>query len=181
MWFVYVLVVASAALLVGCATPAGSVTVSLGPDADADLTYDELFLQIAERVPTFAGLYMDGEEYVIRVTDGRLESAEAARRAAVDVLDHPELSAATIRSEVASYSWSQLFGWYQELTSVLSMDGVVLTDIDEANNAIVIGVSDIGRHGSQVSDLARSREIPAGAIQIVESEPIRQLPLYEER
>lgn len=169
------------ALLAGCASSPSAAGIALDPDGRTELTYDEQFMEIAGRVPAFAGLYVDGDVYVIKVTDGSQDTAESARRAAADILDHPELATGQIRPEAATYSWRQLFTWYQDFNEVLSWEGVVLTDIDEMGNAIEIAVSDLDRYGPRVRSLADANHIPTDALRVIESEPIRQVPLIEER
>ncbi len=64
------------ALVAGGPHPTGSVRTGQLPGGDQhELTYDEQLGAVAEQVPSFAGLYVDGETYVIKVTDGRHESA----------------------------------------------------------------------------------------------------------
>ncbi|HEX2027901.1 MAG TPA: hypothetical protein VHF25_07875 [Nitriliruptorales bacterium] len=99
---------------------------------------------------------------------------------AVEVLDDHQLATAEIRPQAATYSWQQLFAWYKAINDVMSRD-VVLTDIDELNNVIVVGVSDLGRHGADVQPMADAQEIPDDALLVIETEPVRQVPLIEER
>lgn len=134
-------------------------------------------MEIAERAPAFAGLYADDDMYVIKVTDGSRDSAEVARDAAAQILDHPELATAEIRAETADYSWRQLFTWYQALSDVLSVDGVVFTDINEAGNVIEVGVSNLDRYGPRVRSLGEAQNIPEDALRVIETEPITPIAL----
>lgn len=168
-------------LVTGCASQPSSVSIDSAasdgnhpaddsaPTESWDMTVDEQFRQIAEEVPAFAGLLLDGSVYVFKVTDGRQDTAEAARAVAVDILDIPELATARIRAEPASYSWAQLFEWYQRMTDVLAVEGVVMTDIDERANLIVIGVLDEDAHAQQVRDWTDSVGIPQEAVDVIET------------
>lgn len=150
------------------------------PPVAAHLTYDEQLATIAEQVPSFAGLYVDGDTYVIKATDGTLASAQTARRRAADILDRPELAAARIRAEPAEFSWTQLMRWYQAISKrVWEVADVTSTDIDEKHNIIRIGVSNLDQHEPAVRALAEGHGVPTAALEVIEREAIK--PLMDER
>ncbi len=168
-------IAAAVALVAGGTQQPSSVGTGQPPIGDHhELTYDEQLGAVAEQVPSFAGLYVDGEVYVIKVTDGRLESAEAARRAAAQILNRPDLATAQIRPEPADFSWKQLLNWYQAISKrVWELADVTMTDIDEMHNIITIGVSNLERDEPAVRAVAEAEGVPAAALEVIEREPVR--------
>ncbi len=165
------------ALVAGGAQQARTAGADQAPRGDAhDLTYDEQLAAVAEQVPTFAGLYVDGDTYVIKVTDGKLESAEAARGPAAEILDRPDLATAEIRPEPAEFSWKQLMQWYQSISPrVWEVADVTTTDIDDKDNIITVGVSDLDRDERAVRAFAEAEGVPTAALEVIERQAVQPL------
>jgi hypothetical protein len=69
------------------------------------------------------------------------------------------------------YDFGQLSRWYSQMRPVLGMDGVVFTDIDEAQNRLKIGV-EADASVEQIQLALNQLEVPGEAVSIVVTEPI---------
>ena len=80
-----------------------------------------------------------------------------------------------MRVRKADFDWADLDRWFTQASAeVLSVPGVVLTDADEARNRVRIGVEHAAAAGQVRSVLARLG-VPASAVSVEVTEPIRQL------
>lgn len=135
--------------------PAAEASFQHGPvPPTAVWTFDDEMAATADRLPGFAGLYLDSSSrLVVRLTDpARFEEApgpveDLLRRV---VYRGPDLESvrgellAGMRVEPADYDFRELLTWYRSwlVPEVLGRPGVTLGDIDEVRNRIVIGVRD---------------------------------------
>jgi hypothetical protein len=99
----------------------------------------------------------------------------AARSLVGSALGADALPAAGVELRAADYGFAQLKRWHDELSPrVLALPGVVLTDIDERQNRLVIGV-ERAELSAQIEAELRQLGVPQAAARIVESEPVHQL------
>lgn len=153
----------------------------------AGLTLDEQLLDMAKRDPGFGGMFIDADgRLTMYVMESALEAQDGHSRLAamsVDAItsfrgnDQVAEAAATRRINVipAQYSFTSLYDWHQRLTSdVLSVPGVVLTDISESSNRVRVGVEnpDVG---ARVRRRLASLGVPQQAVTIELARPIRPL------
>ena len=111
--------------------------------------HDDVLDAIADRVPTFAGLYVDSTGIVVLLTDPATqhESVEATVRpvlAAAKVSGHFELSQASnapIRFEQGEFTFAQLRSWKRALYRHDVPRGTVLVGIDNRSNRLAVSVT----------------------------------------
>jgi len=136
----------------------------------------------AVSVPGYGGSYVDADRRtgdILRVHVWLTEPSEAAaakvRDAVVAACGH-QASKPDYVTHAADYTWTQLVSWHRSLGEVLSLPGVVLTDVDETRNRLVVGVNDRAKHGAAVEQAVAPFGIPRAAIIIETRSAIRQLP-----
>ena len=160
-------------------------------------SHDAYLVQLAQDVPGFGGLFYDESGrlnvYLLQDEDegaGKL-SLEARRdevqaaltaRLGPDVLARGSLgrnrSAGSqgLQSEVqvlaGQYDILELAQWRMKMTSVLSVPGVVLTDLAEGKNRLRIGLEP-GASASQVESELSKLGIPREAVLIEEVAPVK--------
>ena len=134
-------------------------------------TLDDLFAEIAARVPGFGGLFLGPNGTLhIHLFDGRL--ARAAQGAIETFFGRERLPSGSIQVLPGRYSFLQLKDWHERmLPEVLGLPGVILTDVDEAENRLRVGVETQERVGMVEARLA-GLGIPREAVLIEETEPI---------
>ncbi|MBI3951076.1 MAG: hypothetical protein HY314_11560 [Acidobacteria bacterium] len=175
LWFVAVLLI-----VVG-----GNVSVRSGVKAGdrgdalqslkAPETLDDQFASIAKQVPAFGGLFYDemGQLTMYLVeSEPNLQEAVDLAIEAFRKRDGRITSADLIRVLPGQYSFLQLKQWHDRLfVPVFSIQGVILTDVDEATNRLRIGVESL-EIADQVEEELAQLGIPREAVIIEETEPI---------
>lgn len=145
-----------------------------GP-SQANQTIDDLFAEVAARVPWFGGVYVDERAGTLNVQMVGRGRPEEAQRALVEVLGDPSLAQLDAVAVAADYPFSRLKAWFDVAApEVLAVDGVTTADIDEVANRLSFGVSDL-RHRSAVEDAVGEHGIPLEAVVIKEvpGEPVQ--------
>lgn len=137
---------------------------------------NELFADVAEQVPEFAGLYVsqDQETYIVNVTSSRPGLVDDLRAALIAVLG--ELRPGGFENitlvEGAKYGWLQLMEWYRPLSNnVFQLEGVTSSSIGTKDNRIHIGVIDPERHAPAVEAELDRLDIPREAVIIRQMGP----------
>jgi len=140
-------------------------------------TLDDHLARIAEQVPGFGGIFLD-ENGRIAVSLVQGEATTLSKReigaaiARALAWDEPRLRAGAIRLLLARYNFLQLKEWYDRLSpQVFEIEGVTLTDIDEARNRLRIGVED-EEAGRRVLAALAAAGIPREAVVVERVEPI---------
>lgn len=136
-------------------------------------TIDDIFTEIAEKVPGFGGAFFspDPSDHVLLVyftnpSQEKLDQlAEVVRRDYGDLLprtgEQPEVSAIQ-----GTYDYTQLRRWYDVArNATIDLDGLVSTDIQEANNRLEFGVDSPLAQNALASTL-RSLGIPDSAVSV---------------
>lgn len=167
------------------------------------LTLDEQFSQVTRELPGFGGVFYDKVgDLNVYMTQGALEAQaietqqEDVAKAlvsvfGVDILSRGKASRAGVvgvqalpKAEVkileGRFDFLELAAWYAKANSVLSLPGVVLTDIDEARNRLTIGVEDATVRRSVEKELSK-RGIPRSAVAVEVTEPFRPLLTLQDR
>jgi hypothetical protein len=150
----------------------GEVVPSESDEDDGRVeTLDDLLAEIAARVPGFGGLFLSSNGILhIHLFDGRL--ARAAQGAIETFFGRERLPSGSIQVLPGQYSFLQLKDWHERmLPEVLGLPGVILTDVDEAENRLRVGVEAQERVGVVEARLA-GLGIPREAVLIEETEPI---------
>lgn len=112
------------------------------------LTTDDLFLEVGERIPQFAGLYFDGDTPTILLTDTSAPVAEAARSEIRRVfsIDNDALQAARVLP--ADFTFKELQTARVVARALLSVPGVSRLGVDERRNRVSIAISDMAMRAS---------------------------------
>lgn len=114
--------------------------------------YEAQLAALAERVPGFAGLYMDGEELVLVQAgpNGPALSTSAFRSALLSVvrtsaISHIQslLQEHAARVEVAEYDFSELVRLKQEIGQAAKVESLVGYGIDHKLNRIVVDLANL--------------------------------------
>lgn len=136
----------------------------------------------AATVPGYGGSYVDADPSTSEITRVHVWLTEPNEAAAAKVRDAvvadcgPQTRKPDYVTHAADYTWTQLLSWHRSLGDVLSLPGVVLTDVDETRNRLVVGVNDRAKHGAAVEQTVARLGIPRAAVIIETRSAIRQLP-----
>lgn len=141
-------------------------------------TVDERYALIARDVPGFGGMYADetGTLNVYLVDPGQ----EGPARAAIASVMGRETAGRGLRVRRGTYGFAQLEGWRKKLPAVMAMEGVVLSDIDERQNRLRVGVASEAA-GQRVRELLGRLGIPEDAVVVDETDPIRRTATLRDR
>jgi hypothetical protein len=161
----------------------GSEEDQFPADEAREETLDDLLAEVARMVPEFGGVSIgpDGTLHIDvldpRMAGAALEAIEAVfgperfSQGSTQIL--PErLSQGGIKVLPGQYSFVQLKDWHERMMpEVLGLPGVILTDIDEGENRLRVGVEAQVLQGVVEAQLARGG-IPREAVIIEKTEPI---------
>jgi hypothetical protein len=146
-----------------------------GPSGAGVRTVDDQLAGVARRWPAFGGIFVDEERDVLYVYSwDQSAGAAAAAEEAVTALFGNDRPAGRIQVLPAQYRFHELKEWHDRLTpDVLTVPGVVMTDIDERSNRLTVGVESLEVKGA-VEDRLFQLVVPAEAVNIVETPPVVQ-------
>ena len=132
---------------------------------------DDLFVEVARRVPAFGGMFIGpGQALQVYLLDPAQRAA--AEEAIFAVFGRERLPQGGIQVLQGQYSFLQLKAWHDRQRVVtLAIPGVVRTSIAESKNRLQIGVSDLGAI-SQVERELENLVIPREAVNIIQAKPI---------
>lgn len=154
---------------------------SLG-GAVVDKTLDELFVDVGARVPGFAGTFVDGERLMILATNPSPAIAQAAKAALVDVMNDQSLASLEPVAVKAAHPFAQLKGWLDKVTpAVMGIPGVVLTDVDDVNNRLSIGVEKLALLRTVIESRLVALGVPREAVSIEETAPFHFQATVQDR
>ncbi len=150
------------------ATPdTGRPTPLVAPERGRGL--DSRFEALARDIPGFGGMFLD-EEGTPTVLLVDLKQEPGARAALREELRSRGLENAGLKVRQAKYDFRQLGQWREQASSVLSLPGVVSTDVDESSNRVRIGVRDVAAQRRVEAELSRLG-IPREAVEVEERLP----------
>jgi hypothetical protein len=139
-------------------------------------TLDDLFAEVARRVPAFGGLFIGPDKTLQMYLLDPAQKA-AAEEAIFAVFGRERFPEGEIRVLQGQYGFLQLKAWHDRQRVVtLAIPGVVRTSIAESKNQLKIGVSDLDVI-SQVERELANLGIPREAVDIVQAKPIE---LYQD-
>jgi hypothetical protein len=143
------------------------------------MTDDDRFAQLDQEFPGFAGFFVDDSQQRLMMRFARPIAAPRLRQVqerAAAVLDEPYLLKLAPEAVPAEFDFVELKRWYEPLAyQVMSLPGVVTSDIDERRNRIVIGVQSPASQATAVQQLIRRLDIPSDAVTIKQLAAIRAL------
>lgn len=160
------------ALVVAAAcADSGEPTGAARPESPAPRQQETLDQDaLAQRIPSFAGLYLDEEGAPVVALVGRAD-ADLASREITPALRSRGLESGELRVASARFTYRQLGAWHQAMNESLAEAGVVFTDLDEANNTVTVGVENPVA-GMVVRRMAERSGLPGEALQVRIVEPI---------
>jgi hypothetical protein len=137
-----------------------------------DPTPDQM--TVAAAVPGFGGYFID-EDGNPTVYLTNVAARPAAEAALAGFLADRGWTAADLRVRQGTHAYAQLDSWYRAArVSVFGVSGMILGDVDEANNRIRFGVANASA-AAAVQALVAAAGIPASAVMIEQRTPIQPL------
>jgi len=132
---------------------------------------DDLFLEVAWQVQGFGGMYTDesGALFVYLKDASRKANAERVIEA---VFGTGRVPLSGIQVLHGRYGFEELRDWHERLIDVLAIDGVSITDIDEANNRLTVGLERMELRAAVEDELARLG-VPLEAVHFEKAERIK--------
>lgn len=173
---VYQLLVLSILAVAACDTSKDTTGPARSPDepALARVAQDPTptLGTLADVIPSFGGLYINAAgQPTVLLTDGG--DGVVARRALTRFARELGVDPSEIQVQQAAFRFQQLNGWYERVwAQALEQPGAVYSDLDEANNRILIGVEH-AQAGNAVRGLAARLGVPAAAIEVRVVEPVK--------
>jgi hypothetical protein len=140
-------------------------------------TLDDLLTRLSDQIPGFGGLFLDERgQIVVYLVEGEVRTLSVREIGATIARalgwEEPRLLAGAVRLLPGRYTFRQLKEWHDQLfPHVFEIEGVALTDIDEARNRLRIGVEDEAAAEAVIQTLG-SLGVPREAILVEEVEPI---------
>lgn len=186
---IFALALFTAALIQACdVSPQGEDEES-GPEpiplsqVDTTNTIHDSFAEVAEQIPGFGGLFFDEEGnpnvYLLEPDPSRVDQVESTLRGVFgdDVLergDSPHRPVEDPQTELleGNFRMDNLLTWYDRIPQVFTVDEVVLTDLNERENRLTVGVTDLDV-SERIDSILTNLEIPREGVSIVKAEPPR--------
>jgi len=140
-------------------------------------TLDDLLTRLSDQIPGFGGLFLDDRgQIAVYLVEGEVRTLSVREIGATIARalgwEEPRLLAGAVRLLPGRYTFRQLKEWHDQLfPHVFEIEGVTLTDIDEARNRLRIGVEDEAAAEAVIQTLG-SLGVPREAILVEEVEPI---------
>ena len=133
---------------------------------------DDRLMAIAEKLPGFGGMFVDARTDTLYLYLTDAAHAAVTEEAIAEALDEDAPRTSNTRLLQATYSFAELNEAHKNMMpSVLGISGVVLTDIDEANNGLTVGVLD-SRVEAEVEKQLAALGIPREMVTIETTAPV---------
>ncbi|HET8622564.1 MAG TPA: hypothetical protein VFM14_03300, partial [Gemmatimonadales bacterium] len=170
---------------VGCSDTSGPVdpapppdNAALGPATAQQPAVDPVGL--ARGVRGFGGFFLDQEgRPTVYLTDPA--EADAAANALAPYLAARGLDRSLVQVRRADFDYARLESWFDDVSpEALTLPGAVFTDLDEASNRIRVGLAK-GAGAAELHRALAALHVPAEAVVVQETAPIRQLATLQER
>ena len=138
-------------------------------------TLDGKFTEVASQIPSFGGMYYDENGQLTfclkEVQNEEVEYVKQQVKAAF--ADDPRLSeVGDVNVVPCKYNFMELNEWYSRMNNILSIPGVVMTDIDEVKNRLRIGIEN-QEIKDEVEDKLIEMGIPLEVVIIEVTGPIK--------
>jgi len=143
---------------------------------------DAEFVQVAQEVPGFGGMFYDEAGNLnVYMTRGHIQAAQESELKAnlarsIRARGRDVSTAHQMIIREGEFDFLQLAGWSERALPVLSVPGVVFTDIDESQNKLVVGIES-GTSLTHVEAALKMLDIPGEVVAFEITEPI--VPLSE--
>ncbi len=142
-------------------------------------TSDDRFAAVARQVPGFGGMFYDQDGTLQVYMLGQKGPANEAFTASLDDVITREigrgerLSGRGLEILEGQYDFQDLHRWQQQISpDVLTLPGVVFTDIDEATNRLRIGIADSPGMTESLEVSLSKLGVPRDAVLISETKPV---------
>ncbi len=153
--------------------PASAALAQTGGPPDPEIseykTHDDLLLEIGQLVPEFGGKYVsvDGDTLHVHVLAGQEDVLDAEEvKQAIESVHLSFTDGREVSLIPAQFTMTQLHGWYTLMQdSVWAIPEVTMTDLQEAENRIDIGVHDLNAR-ERVEAAVTALDIPSEAVAI---------------
>ncbi len=136
---------------------------------------DETFIDIDSKVPGFGGMYVDGNQMKVYLTD--ISKKEKAIKEISSIKKIPEGGVQVIQGK---YRFSDLKMWKDDAGILFDIPGLVYIDADEVSNRLSIGVDNIDL-STEVEQRLIQAGIPKDAIVVVKTDPIEYKYTLQDR
>ena len=158
-------------LAVNAAVLAISAQPSTCREARSD-TLDDRFARVAEKVPAFGGLYVGPARSVfIVLTDTSPSIVRSARAAITEVFGRDRIANSVLNPVKGQYGFLRLRRMHDNAQPLLSLVGVLFSDIDERTNRLRIGVESAAVR-EKVEKMLGPLGIPTAAVDIEVTQPM---------
>lgn len=135
--------------------------------------------EVATVVPAFAGYFLDAGRPTVYLTDPG--QRPAAEEALASWLSSRGFTASDLAVREARYDWTQLSAWYeQSWAAALSVEGAVLSDLDEGNNRLRFGGADASAVSAMAAAVAGAG-VPSDAYVAEQVSPIEPRQTLRDR
>jgi hypothetical protein len=144
------------------------------PENRLPQTLDDQFSAVAKQVPQFGGMFLSGNQATLQVylTDVSPETIAAVQKAIANTFGSAVIPKNGMQARRGRFGFEQLRDWYKAMAGPVSRTpGVTMTDIDEANNRLSIGLDKNSSRARVLTQLAKMN-IPANAVAFVVTGPI---------
>jgi hypothetical protein len=177
------MLVGGAVLLAACqdvSEPTGLAPAPQAARVAADSRMAVEQARIGAELPAFGGMYLDeAGRPTVYVTD--LKQTERVRSRLGEIARENGVSPEEIRFAAAQFSYAQLNDAFTRAThAAMPLAGSVFTDLDEAQNRVVVGVDNPGRINGVRQALARAG-LAAGSYDVVVTKPIHNAATLRDR
>jgi hypothetical protein len=134
-------------------------------------------MEVARAVPGFAGYFLDeAQRPTVYLTD--VTQRQAAELALGGWLSSRGFTGASLQVRKARYDWLQLHAWYDRVwTAALSAPGAVFADVDEGNNRLRFGGTDL----SALTAAVAAAGVPSDAFGVELASPIALRSTLQDR
>lgn len=133
--------------------------------------------EVAEAVPEFGGVFIDGGVLKIWLAGDASESAAVRARSELVHRVSSEFRDMPVQALAADYSYADLARWCGRLIDLRdAVPSLVTLGVSHRHNRVEIGVGDLTASRETLEAELPRRAIPAGAVRLIEQPPIRQLP-----
>lgn len=131
-------------------------------------THDDLLLEVHNLAPGFGGMFLSDDNAILHAWMLDTSQSETAKEALEQVFGEWITEGREFQAIQGQYSIGQLHEWYsRKRDAVWAIPAVHMTDLDEGDNRLWIGVDDLGAKG-EIEQALVSLDIPIEAVAIVE-------------
>lgn len=134
--------------------------------------------EVAEAIPEFGGVFIDGGVLKIWLVGNASESAAVQARSELASHVSDEFRGMPVQALAADYRYADLARWNAQLIDIEdAVPGVGSVGISHRHNRVEVGVSDVSASEEALDTELARLAIPRGAVRLIERPPFHQLPI----